>query len=79
MSTDFYRVCQDCLDRVKHYHAEQPPIVHRWFGGEEKGTQLQFPAGMPDNTILIDRETGAEGHLISFEKLKKEIGAGRKR
>ena len=75
MSTDFYLACNRCIKKIEHIHAEidSPVVAHRWYGGKDIGSQINFGGNLEDTDILIS-EYG-EPHTVA--ELKAEIGAGK--
>lgn len=89
MSTDYYRVCQRCLDEVKHYHIRSDtPVVHTWYGGIEKGMQVAIDWDSEDalltqwgDSVQLLSENQTEGELqtlVTVGELRTNIGAGKK-
>jgi hypothetical protein len=78
MSTDFFEVCPDCLNDKRHFHPrDNEPVAHRWFGGIEKGTQVDFFSSFvkeTDNLLLVSES----GETMLVADLKDEIGKGKK-
>jgi len=90
MSTDFYRVCQACLDKIEHYHLRQEDAaVHRWWGGDKLGACLDVDVTLltdsgDDSLILASDEFSGFGYvnpidLTTLGELRKEIGKGKRK
>ena len=84
MSTDYYRVCEKCLAEVKHYHIRGDiPVVHTWFGGIEKGMQVDIDETLvhSDDSVQLLSENQTNGELqvlITVGELRAHIGEGKK-
>jgi hypothetical protein len=78
MSTNFFRICPDCLAGKRHFHPRDNHIAaHRWFGGIDHGTQVKFinEEIERDNNFPLVSESG---EFIFVGDLKLDIGKGKK-
>jgi hypothetical protein len=80
MSTQFFRVCQKCLDKVDHIHVIDMPVADRWNGGEGVGIKISFDPVLTKgpNTILADM-TGVVDRkdLITLGEILLDVGKGK--
>lgn len=80
VSTQYVAICQKCLDRTLHFHAQDHSIVvSKHYGGYDKGTVVTTYGNVDDDMLVMPDvfDTVGAGEVITVREIKAESGRGK--